>query len=395
MSAPALPPEAELLAYRVLEVPRADAADPAMLRTRMLPTVALAAAQGEPLVVGWIRPQPHRRVEVLVGGGSFLRGAGGDDDGDGDRVQIALPLGALARRLVPGHARGSLRKLPEWVCCEARSPGGRRVAVAGSSLDDYIGLLADRPIGWLVVARPVSRATTQDRLNDLSDKIAEFQIDGAEGSQRLRMDRTEGELRYLERWSALGFWQLEVWVGSDTAARAAGAASLLSSSSDLAGLPLRLRPRPAAAAATEPTLTEAPWTAPFLTTAEVVAAIIRPPARELPGVRSVAPSTFDITPESHGSVELGQVLDSTLHACGPLGVSHRTLNRHVFVAGATGSGKSQTVRRLLDRLTADGVRWLVIEPAKAGTRAWRGGSRHWEPASPSSAREIGSSRRRR
>lgn len=154
-------------------------------------------------------------------------------------------------------------------------------------------------------------------------------------------------------------------MGSDTAARAAGAASLLSSSSDLAGLPLRLRPRPAAAAATEPTLTEAPWTAPFLTTAEVVAAIIRPPARELPGVRSVAPSTFDITPESHGSVELGQVLDSTLHACGPLGVSHRTLNRHVFVAGATGSGKSQTVRRLLDRLTADGVRWLVIEPAKA------------------------------
>jgi DNA helicase HerA-like ATPase len=89
------------------------------------------------------------------------------------------------------------------------------------------------------------------------------------------------------------------------------------------------------------------------------------------------------------------VLDATRHACGPLGVSHQTLNRHVFVAGATGAGKSQTVRRLLDQLTADGVKWLVIEPAKAeyagmagriaslgaGVAVIRPGDRHQPPAS--------------
>jgi len=399
VSGRSLPPETDLLAYRVLEVPRADAAadvaDPAMLRTRMLPTVALAAAQGEPLVVAWIRPQPHRRVEVLVGGGSFLLG---DDVDDGDAVEIALPLGAVARRLQSGHGLRSLRTLSEWVCCEARfdplaveeSPG------LGSTLDDYIGLMADRPIGWLVVARPVGRAQTKARLDQLSASVAELELHRAgAGAQRLGMERADAELRYLERWSALGFWHLEVWVGSDTAERAAAAASLLSSSADLAGLPLRLRPRSAANAAQDPGTTEAPWTAPFLTTAEAVAALVRPPARELPGVRSVAPSTFDITPESRGSVELGEVLDATLHGCGPLGVSHRTLNRHVFVAGATGSGKSQTVRRLLDQLTADGVKWLVIEPAKAeyagmagriaplgaGVTVIRPGDRHQPPAS--------------
>jgi hypothetical protein len=45
-----------------------------------------------------------------------------------------------------------------------------------------------------------------------------------------------------------------------------------------------------------------------------------------------------------------------------------SLNRHVFVCGATGSGKSQTVRNLLEQATGAGIPWLVIEPAKAEYR---------------------------
>jgi uncharacterized protein len=44
------------------------------------------------------------------------------------------------------------------------------------------------------------------------------------------------------------------------------------------------------------------------------------------------------------------------------------LNRHVFVCGATGSGKSQTVRHLLESAARTGIPWLVIEPAKAEYR---------------------------
>lgn len=366
MTAARLPKEVELLQYRVLEVPRVDTTeqpiDPAALRSRMLATVALSSASGSPLVLAWVRQQPHRRVEILVGGGSYLRGI---ENGVGN-VEIPFPLGAMARRLKPHYGAASLGALAEWVRCEARfDPLGAEESPAGGfTLDDYVGLMADRPIGWLVIGRPLPRSQAQNRLDDLSSSIAELETyrEGA-GAARLGLERAESELRYLERWSALGFWHLEVWVGSDTSVRAAAGAALLSSSSDLAGLPFRLRPESANAPAVSNT--EAPWSAPFLTTAETVAALIRPPTRELPGLRSVAPSTFDITPESRGSVELGQVLDATLHACGPFGVGHRTLNRHVFVAGATGSGKSQTVRRLLDCLTGEGVPWLVVEPAKA------------------------------
>ena len=45
-----------------------------------------------------------------------------------------------------------------------------------------------------------------------------------------------------------------------------------------------------------------------------------------------------------------------------------SLNRHTFVCGATGAGKSQTVRGLLEAATRAGIPWLVVEPAKAEYR---------------------------
>ena len=45
-----------------------------------------------------------------------------------------------------------------------------------------------------------------------------------------------------------------------------------------------------------------------------------------------------------------------------------SLNRHVFVCGATGAGKSQTVRALIEAATQAGIPWLVVEPAKAEYR---------------------------
>ena len=42
-----------------------------------------------------------------------------------------------------------------------------------------------------------------------------------------------------------------------------------------------------------------------------------------------------------------------------------SLNRHAFVCGATGAGKSQTGRHLLEQAARAGIPWLVIEPAKA------------------------------
>ncbi len=65
------------------------------------------------------------------------------------------------------------------------------------------------------------------------------------------------------------------------------------------------------------------------------------------------------------SIELGQILDGQDRPVGSFRVPLSTLNRHALVTGATGAGKSQTVRHLLEQLTAAGIGWLAIEPVKS------------------------------
>jgi hypothetical protein len=111
---------------------------------------------------------------------------------------------------------------------------------------------------------------------------------------------------------------------------------------------------------------------PFLASTPMVAAVARVPAREVPGVRFTLRPQFDVTPEtmrSQGlSVTAGVVLDWNRMPAGTLALPADSLNRHVFVCGATGSGKSQTIRNLLEQATGVGIPWLVVEPAKAEYR---------------------------
>ncbi|MGP0024540.1 MAG: helicase HerA-like domain-containing protein [Streptosporangiaceae bacterium] len=134
--------------------------------------------------------------------------------------------------------------------------------------------------------------------------------------------------------------------------------------------------------------------APFYASTALLAALARSPEAEIPGVRLALRPDFDVTPETafagpqsasgadaaetpaggfgppSGSavVSLGQVLDRQRMPAGPLQVPVQSLNRHVFVCGATGGGKSQTVRALLEGASRAGVPWLVVEPAKAEYR---------------------------
>ncbi|HXL94786.1 MAG TPA: ATP-binding protein [Streptosporangiaceae bacterium] len=113
---------------------------------------------------------------------------------------------------------------------------------------------------------------------------------------------------------------------------------------------------------------------PFTASTRLVAALARTPAREVPGLRLVLRPEFDITPETSRipsgngasrAVTAGTVLDWNRVPAGSLTLPLASLNRHVFVCGATGSGKSQTIRGLLESATGSGIPWLVVEPAKA------------------------------
>jgi hypothetical protein len=134
--------------------------------------------------------------------------------------------------------------------------------------------------------------------------------------------------------------------------------------------------------------------APFYASTALLAALSRSPEAEIPGVRLALRPDFDVTPETafaglqsadpaaaagtpaggprpasgSAAVSLGQVLDRQRMPAGPLQLPVESLNRHVFVCGATGGGKSQTVRALLEAASRAGVPWLVVEPAKAEYR---------------------------
>jgi len=93
------------------------------------------------------------------------------------------------------------------------------------------------------------------------------------------------------------------------------------------------------------------------------------PMREMPGIPVQATADFSLNPplpsDPDSALLLGKLLDGG-EEVGELTyeVDLNTLTRHVFITGITGSGKSNTCRRLLAELMERKVNFMVIEPAK-------------------------------
>jgi hypothetical protein len=291
-----------------------------------------------------------------------------------------------------------------------------------------------RTFGWIVIAEPVA----DGHLRDMVSQIALAQLGAQRlDSPRARLEarRAEGRHTELRRAAATGLWHIRLLAGGETPAAAAQVAGLLCASADLEGLPYALAParecgalaeilggigQPGGLAepgalggpggnehallrdvmAMQPAVTAPPHGRPGGPSAgpasagdanvsgggepvpefpcagssRLLAALARPPAREVPGIRFALRPDFDVTPETGlavpggGGVGLGMVLDQNRVPAGTLDIPLASLNRHVFVCGATGAGKSQTVRHLLESAAGAGIPWLVIEPAKAEYR---------------------------
>ncbi|MGH9285789.1 MAG: ATP-binding protein, partial [Acidimicrobiales bacterium] len=184
---------------------------------------------------------------------------------------------------------------------------------------------------------------------------------------RLEVDRVEARFRHLALAGAAGLWDVHVLVGAPTERDGRTVAALLCAGAGTATASYQLVPA-GPAGPLGVIARERRDGSPFRAPTELVAALARPPEREIPGVRLTTAPDFDVSCEPAGGgapLEMGHVLDTFLRPAGPLGISTGALNRHAFVCGATGSGKSQTVRALLEALARAGVPWLVVEPAKA------------------------------
>ncbi|HEX5190218.1 MAG TPA: ATP-binding protein [Streptosporangiaceae bacterium] len=279
-----------------------------------------------------------------------------------------------------GHGRAP------WPAGAAAQPGGglgaqwlgsaAAIGAAPTLFETALTTLMGRPFGWLVVAEPTDLIDAE--IADLRAQLTVLRRFDEEQS-RFDADRAASRLAELDAFHEAGLWHVRVLVGAAGADQLSAIAPMLVGSADLGAHPYRLRgPERARDLADALAATSAPDAdgsgVPLAATAGVLAALAGLPRREVPGVRLLDVGYFDVTAEPSGEdeVSVGTILDGQDRPVGTLGVSLATLNRHALVTGATGSGKSQTVRHLLEQLTRASTPWLVVEPVKSEYAAMAG-----------------------
>jgi hypothetical protein len=288
-------------------------------------------------------------------------------------------------------------------------PGGRRAGDDQGErhptlFESALVTLMSRPFGWLVVAEPSDLIDTE-----IAELRTQLNVIRRYDEERSRFDvgRAERRLAELDAFREAGLWNVRVLAGAASEAELGLIAPMLVGSVDLSAHPYRLRsaeePRDLADALAAKLADPVDGAqVPFAATAGALAALTGLPRGEVPGVRVLEPGCFDVTsettseasgetrvragaelstetangegvgPRGEQSVELGAILDGQDRKVGTFRVPLATLNRHAFVTGATGSGKSQTVRHLLEQLTGAGIPWLAIEPVKSEYAAMSG-----------------------
>jgi uncharacterized protein len=388
----------------------------------VLPAASVAARAGRPFVTGWLCRAPGAPVELLTNAVLPAPQTGNGQAG------LLFPPGARGVP-VPDSWLAACEALV-WSPCPGRQappllgepapPAGdadRMPARFESALTAALG----RPFGWLVVAEPTALLDAE-----VAELRAQVTVLRQHDEERFRFgtDRAERRLAELDAYREGGLWLVRVLAGAQTPGELARLAPVLAGSADLGHHPYRLGAGPdalslaaalaartgpagpgagagAGTAGTGPAGSEAQ--VPFPATAGVLTALAGLPQREVPGLRVLGPSQFDVTSEtgtgepepgvpagdsgagdsrpgdsrrseSRGGdgpggdgtpVRLGVILDARDRPAGDFLLPLPTLNRHALVTGATGAGKSQTVRHLLAELTLAGLPWLAIEPVKA------------------------------
>jgi uncharacterized protein len=321
-----------------------------------------------------------------------------------------------------------------WVLCagrqaapliDAAAPQPPREPPRPTLFESALAALIGRPFGWLIVAELTSLLDAE--IAELRTEVNVLRRHDEERS-RFGGERAGRRLAELDAFREAGLWRVRVLAGAATEADAALLAPVLVGSVDLSHHPYRLVTgqvpyRLAEALRTTAADPPAEALAPFTATAGVLAALIGLPSREVPGLRVVEAGHFDLTSETGeaagsgavaaspppqagqggregddgqaggpspwsgqgghegqdgqagpaaSALSLGMILDGLDRPVGVFGVPLATLNRHALVTGATGAGKSQTVRHLLEQLTGAGLPWLVIEPVKSEYPAMAG-----------------------
>lgn len=357
-------------------------------------------ATGHPapaLVSAWIRAPRESNIHFLLAGRPGFPPAVGElsepvpGAPHGVR-QVLFPPGAAAADVSAPDALALLERFPLWMPCAGRPDAlapsepkaGDLKAIKRGSFDRQAAHLSGA-FAWLVIAEPLGPHEIQPELDLLVNEILPLSRTEVGEGKRLVLERKRARHRELSRAQVGGAWRVRVLAAgigapaADTrgdaqrsaAAATATVAAMLCASAELDSLPYTLAPAgypmPLAQAIADKTDDAYGSRSSFTAGTDLLVALTRPPMHELPGVRLVEPHTFDVTAEdpSADGLRLGTILNEAMAPVGTVILESGSLNRHTFVCGATGSGKSETVRHLLTEATKAGLPWLAIEPAKA------------------------------
>ncbi|MGH3300796.1 MAG: ATP-binding protein [Streptosporangiaceae bacterium] len=356
----------------------------------VLPAALNAARHRRPFIAGWLSRGGGAPLELITNAGPLppagQRAAGPDgaeladgaDAGNAATVELLFPWGARGTvinenmiaeldRLVWAPCPGGLVPVSDAAAVRPEPAKTRRPPTL---FESALQTLMGRPFGWLVVADPTDLLDAETA--ELRDQLTVLRRYDDEQA-RFEAGRTEQRLAELDAFREAGLWHVRVLVGAATEQDLALIAPVLVGSADLGAHPYRLRCPDGAqefADALAGRLTDpADGSAvPFAATAGALAAMTGLPRHDVPGVRLIRAGCFDVTADERArqpGIELGRILDGRGREVGAFRVPLATLNRHALVTGATGSGKSQTVRHLLEQLTGAGIGWLAIEPVKS------------------------------
>ena len=377
----------------------------------ILPAALNAATHRRPFIAGWLSRGGGAPLELITNAGPLPAAAPAGSAGRHHGIAGRADGRATAELLFPAGGRGMpmaddwLADLDQlvWAACPARqapplaaghdqrgsSRGpaqheqGQRGSQRADAGDGHVPLfestltsLMARPFGWLVVAEPTDLIDAEiAELRTQLNVLRRYEEERA----RLDVERSERRLAELDAFREAGLWNVRVLAGAASEQELSLLAPVLVGSVGLGCHPYRLRSGEGVHELADALVVKLAderdgAQVPFAATAGVLAALTGLPRGEVPGVRLLDPGYFDVTSETPAAagVDLGEILDGQDRPVGRFLVPLGTLNRHAFVAGATGAGKSQTVRHMLEQLTRAGIPWLAIEPVKSEYAAMAG-----------------------
>ncbi|MEV6871623.1 ATP-binding protein [Amycolatopsis sp. NPDC051128] len=375
----------ELVACRIDELQRPPISDGEVAadlarRQRLATLIALyhaGTARPGPaptFALGWQRRHTDGPIDLYAGGNALSV-----TRPDGQAV-LTVPVGGRGRRLPVGGLAAELRSTPCWTRIDGITDGLVVEATATQqpdrlhpSLEDCLLRAWHEPFAWLLMAEPIP----PDVVATEAARIGELQRDAStRGSPgyAVRTARLAHRHQELHQAQSTGLWHVWLIAGGTSPAAAVSVAGLLAASADLSSLPYVLAPTATTGALDEildARLDGPDRASPFAASSALVASLGRGPNEEIPGVRLTLRPPFDVTTEPASGapgLRLGRLLDRNRAEVDDVHIPRDSLNRHMLVAGATGSGKSHTLRGLLEQASQVGLPWLVIEPAKAEYR---------------------------